>query len=524
MEDISTLHCKLIGVNCLPPGEGATVRKLWDERFHERAAFWVDAAPGDSVNAVFDRIRQVIMQQQIANMSNETCVVALFLDCTQSLDPDLLQALNDLPGQLHGRLSCHISLCCQFCWLGEMIPGERKALRERIAAMSQLNKQHHGRRQICLVAQPALAPSSEAYWKATIVCLDLLRRRTNPDDVLSPVGTGGANDDVGFLRYGEYDGEKLRQLTDRQARLQRSLSDQGEREFRDAVCATFRQLEAKISETIRPDGNAQPLHPGLFVTGYFKRKKARKGKNEEYNEAQRLTREAILSTGNEIVSQCIALSNAIAEDAPELLRQLLSSAAVGIALEENRQEMRRMLDMGLQRVDIPTAPALRYNEDGYAQEITQYFQEILRRGIYEAKVHLEKSLLAAYNAVPDDSFSTRRAQYRKELDGVKQELSYTIQESAFCESAQRDGDKLKSGFSPRNATIGGITRRHLLCRVRETAQRLSGSYAHPGLSVSLIDGTAAGLKVVDSAPVKALHVLSFDCTPACLLDLIPEVV
>lgn len=524
MEDISTLHCKLIGINCLPPGESAAVRKLWGDRFHERSAFWVDFSPGASAETIFDHICQTIMEQGIATMRNETCIVALYLDCTSELDPGLLQAVTDLPTQLEGRLGCHVSLVYQFCWLGKMIPGERKALRERIMTLSQINVQHYTtRRQICLVAQPPLAPSSAAYWKATIVCLDLLRRRTNPDDVLSPVGTGGANDDVGFLRYGEFDDEKLRKLTGKQAQLERSLSNQGEREFREAVSATFRQLETQITDTIRPDGRAQPLHPDLFVTGYFKRKKAQKGNHDEFNEAQRLTREAILATGNEIVSQCIALSKAMAEDAPGLLRQLLNGSAVGIALEENRQEMRRMLDMGLQRVDIPTAPTLRYNEDGYTPEITQYFQEVLRHGIYEAKAHLEKTLLSAYEAIPADSFDTRKAQYQQVLDGVKHELRYTVQESDFCLSARDAGSLLKAGFAPQAATTGGITRRHLLCRVKETAQRLSETYGRPELTVSLIAGTAAGLKTMDSAPVKALHILSFDCTETCLLDLITEV-
>lgn len=524
MEDISTLHSKLIGINCLASAEGAAVRTLWTQRFHERSAFWVDAGPGMSAGDIFERIRQAIIDQQIRSISGETCIVTVFLDCTQDIDPALLQALTELPRQLNTILGCHVALVYQFAYLGMMAPDGRKALRDRIMALSQVNARNHTtRRQICLVAQPPLAGASVEHWKATIVCLDLLRRKANLDDALPPVGTGGSNDDVGFLRYGEFDDERLKQLTGEKARLERSLSSNGSKEFREALCSAFRSLEARIMETIRPDGKSQPLHPGLFVEGWLKRKAAKKGTNKDFSEAQRLTQDAILATGKEITEQCLTLAKATAQDTHGLLRQLLRDSAVGIALESDRAEMRRLLDMGLLRVDIPSIPALRYSEEGYSEEIGQYFQDTLRRGIYLAKAHLSEGLTAAYNAITDESLSVRAAQYQQELDSVNHELKYTVQESDFCQSVRDSGGLLQACFAPRGGTIGGITRKHLLCRTKETAQRLTAAYGRPELSISLIAGTAAGLKTIDSAPVKALHILSFDCTPECLRDLITEV-
>ncbi len=524
MEDLSTLHSKLIGINCLAPTESATVRTLWQQRFHERSAFWVDAAPGTSADNIFEQICQAIIGQQIKAMSNETCIIAIFLDITRSLDEPLLKALTDIPGQLTARLGCRVSLVYQFAWLGTMAPDTRKDLRERILALSQSNVRNYTtRRQICLLAQPPLAGASVDHWKATIVCLDVLRRRSSPDDALPPAGTGGTNNDVGFLRYGEFDDERIKYLTTQKARLERSLSRQGDKEFREAVGSAFRRLETQITQRIRPDAGAQPLHPGLFVEGWFKRRAAKNGTNRDFCEAQRLTQDAVLATGKEITDQSVAVAEAMTADASGFLRQLLETAAVGIALESDRTEMRRLLDVTLQRVDIPGIPTLKYQEEGYSEEIGQYFQESLRRGIYQAKEYLAQQLIAAYDAITDENLSARAEKYQQQLDAIAHELRQTIQEPEFCASARGSGEHLESCFAPRAATSMGGTRRYLLCRAKETAERLSDAYGRQELFVGLINGTSAGLKTLDSAPVKALHILSFDCTPECLQDLITEV-
>lgn len=524
MEDLSALQSKLIGINCLPTREADCVYALWAGRFHGHCAFWVDAASGMSTGEIFDRIRQAIISQDIKSMTGVSCVVAVFLDLTCPPEPALVEALTAVPGQLQAMLGCRVSLVYTFAWLGIMAPDDRAALRNRIASLSRANtKSLTIRRQICLVAQPPLADTSTNHWKAAIICLDLLRRKSSPDDILPPVGSGGANNDVGFLRYGEFDDGHLRLLQTRKRELEQALSDSGDQAFRDALCAAYQKLETDITHTIHPDPGAQPLHPGLFVEGWLKRKAAKRGINNEFNQAQRLTQDAILATGKEITDQSLAIAQTMSANAGSLLRQLLDASKVGIALESDRIKMEQFLEPGLQRVDIPTIPALRYQENGYNEEIGEYFRQTLRRSIYLAKCHWAQALLTAYRAITDEDLARRATQYRQELDLVKHELSQTVRESDFYDSARRSGNHLESCFSPQAATTLGGTRRHLLCREKETALRLTTEYGSPELSINLIGGTAAGLKTLDAAPVKALHILSFDCTPDCLLDLIREV-
>lgn len=525
MDDISTIHSKLIGLNCLDGTESTHVRKLWGQRYHERAAFLVDVAPGSSADDVFEQIRSLIVKQQIHSISGESCILAVFMDLTKPIDPATLTTLTAIPNQLNAMLNCRVSLVYEFAYLGRIASSARGDLRDRIMDLSATNERNPSiRRQICLVAQPLLSGESVNYWKAAIVCLDIMRRRFSPDDVLPPVGTGGANNDVGFLRYGEFDEEKLRRLTDQKARLEKLLSSAGERELRESVAAALRKLELDISEQVTVDPKAQPIHPNMFVEGFFKRKKAASGKNDEFNEAQRYTIEAVLTTGNEIHSRSMDIAKAMVGNSTDFLRQLLDRSGVGIALESDRALMTRCLSADLQRADRPTGLDLRYNENGYTEEIGQYFQEALRHSLYEAKKYLLKCLMDAYNAITADDLSDRASALHRELDEAKHALDQIAQEDDFCRSARDSGKLMETCFTPASVGDGsGGTRRHLLCRNPETASRLEKLYGRPELSVSFINGTAAGLMTLDSAPVKALHILSFDCTPARLLDLIPEV-
>lgn len=534
MDDISVVHHKLIGLNFLNEEAGSQVRALWVKRFDERSTFWVDAPASATTDSVYDDICNQLTQQGIHSMNRESCIFSMFLDLTNPLTRQQLDILAELPNRMHVELGCTITFIFEFTYLGQLRKEQRSDLRERLAQLSAENTSPRCvniQRQICVVAKPRLAGTSLRHWQAAIVTMDILRRRKNVSSSTSVAGSGGANNDVCFLRYGEYDDQLRAKLIHRQGELEKLLGDGGETEFRIAVGKCFQSLEDKIEKEVSFSASSQPLHHDMYINGFGlfsgvngKRSRARQGKYPPFNAAQEASLEAVQATGDEITTMALAIGRKLAEQAPALLQDMLERSGVGIRLEGDRARMEHALNVSLEEPTDLFCLSLRYNEDGYTQEIQSYFDLTLRRAVYEAKKTLRGALQAAYGAITADGLRSREDALRNELNQVKHELSLIPTEKDFCSSVGTTGELMNYSFNPKSAMLHTIPQRYLLCLQEQTAQRLSGTYEVPGgLTVLLVNGAAAGLKSMDTPPIVGLHILSFDCSDMLLHTLIPEV-
>lgn len=532
-EDISVVHHKLIGLNFLSEEVGSQVRDLWGKRFDARSCFWIDVPASGTTDTVYDELCSQLTAQNIHAMNRESCIFSMFLDLTQPLTQTQLDILAELPRRVHTELGCTITFVFEYTYLGQLPKELRSDLRSRLTQLVEENispRCANIQRQICVVAKPRLAGTSLRHWQATIVCLDILRRRQNVNATTAIAGTGGANNDICFLRYGEFDHALRSQLLQREQELRNLLSEKGEQEFRLAVHKCFLQLEERAEQEVAFSAACQPLHPGMYIegSGLFsgvsgKRNKARRGAYPPFNLARDTSLEAVQATGDEITRMVADMGQEVAGQAAAMLRDMLDHCQVGIRLESNRETIRHALNESLEEPTDLFDLTLRYNEEGYTGEIQTYFDLTLRRAIYQAKKALRTALLAAYDAITDQDLHSREEALRNELNQVTHELSLIPTEQDFCESVQTTGDLMGYSFNPKNAMLHTVPQRYLLCHQEDLAQRLASSYNSPGLTVLQINGAAAGLKTTDLPSVSGLQIHSYDCNEMLLYALIPEV-
>jgi hypothetical protein len=517
-KNISEVKCKLIGISCLEGEVRRAAKQEWDARFYEHESFWVDVQEDNDTRTIAQTIAGMFRDRDITTMGNQSVILAMFLDMTIGLNEQLLAELLQLPNLVSRVLSCTVSISLEFGYTAEPAFGDCEALKENIRRVVALNCQDSGRRkQLCLVGiSPLWDEAQNVCWKSVMVCLDILRRDSSPA-MLIPAEGNDFCDNIGFLRYGEYDEKKLNSLNEKQTEIEKALDDGGAVEMRNLLSVELGKIEIEVENRYQIDGNCQPIHPNMSVEGFFARRAARRG-GEPFASARNSTWRAVDLTGKRLQEMIQNDYREKIENAPTILRRYLEAANVGIDLEMDKRRMGDILSVEPIGVSEPMTPALDYKETGYAAEIDNYLKSIRRFTGAKMRHDFAKALLNAYREIPDSVYEARKLALQQNLASVKGKISRQMTKKQLLDLMAQGGELPGKAFRITQGTGRSIY--WVLYRSPKDSEEVERAISGTIVSGCYIDSNYGGLKSLDNAPVKGLQMLQFKCTEECLSDVI----
>lgn len=521
MIDISNVQGKLIGVSFLNETEQQIVKELWHNAFSQTDAFWVEADDTDTAREIVQKVFSGIREAGATALAGKTCELVLFLDYSGERKRDYSTAISNLATTVRDALFCSIPLELQYVYIGTnpILKSGADQLKKAILSLTDDNYSNNQiSKRACLIARNMIsAEENTDHWNSAIIYLDVLRRNS-VFDVLPTVGTNG-NDDVCFIRYGEYDGRRYIELSQRVQELDQRRGSFGFSELKAEIDKRLRNLENEARSRFQVSARNQPIHPDMKVEGFFKIQKAKKGNNAEFTAAQMHTRNALLKTG-EALSEGIKkiYKDELHRNAKNYLEALLQSCSVGIELLSDRKKINELFDGSMIGTMRPQLPGLVYNESGYEQEIGTYLEQVRNCAIAEAKKNYLESLQDAYKLISDEEIAQKKIEINQQLADANAQLALVPSEKDFIEGANDTaGSTMLSFFSPINP--GGVTKRLIVDSTVGEAQRHE-SMANKEVTIMLLPEIQA---TIASTRPKALQLLSFDCDRNRLDDLIREV-
>lgn len=526
--DISAVNCKLFGVSFLKDEEHEKMRKLWGENFYPYTAFFVRGESGMQVTQIAQSLRFEIQRQNIPSIAGESVIIALFLDMTEEVPRERIEAMGKLPGLLQNALHCNVSVVFQFGYVGELAFSNAAVQRENAKIIVDENMKYSdtgSRRQLCLVASPTLTVGGIQNWKAVAVFLDVLRRQANPTQLIPGTDDMQFNNDVGFLSYGEHSASQQCMLSERSKHLTRLLGNRGGEELRQALEQRLAEMESALAGKYHIDGSAFPLHTGLIVEDTFlhkNKKKATRGEYLPYNDARNNVSLALSETARVIQEDIACWCQQWTKGALRDLEEIIDSKEVGLELLEEQRSVLSYLDVQIEGRIQPQLPSLQYKEAGCLAEIVEYMEKTIAFRIKESQLAYVEAIKEAYKSIAQRGFAKKKEDYSRELQLVNMRLSGMCDAREFYTRAISGHPDKQADFHPFLPT--GKENSFILVRgleMQNIANSITSSFAAPATySISEKNG---GTPVLDDAPMKVLGVMFKDCDEENLLDLIPEV-
>lgn len=530
MKEISTIHHKLFGICCFSGEEAEKIKIAWEKRFFDQDAFWVDVEPSWSAEQIMEALTQTIMKAGVTVLHDQKSMITVFQDATTSLDEGLEQELLRLPTLIPKTYMCHISMVYRFIYCGMsglMEEKRRAACRNAIRMLHDENHQGEIRanQRMVLIRKQVLEQKLATHWEAAVVFLDLLRRQDN----FAALDLGNYGD-IGYLQYGEYDVNEKAAVEAEIGRLESLLGDGGSDALSERVKRYFDSVEGELTERLRYQASFQPLHPDLYVEANFlnaNRRKARNNKYEPFNRARNLTLDAIEMTGKEISRYAREIMKS-KPSAQELIRTMIEDAKLGIEVVRNQDSMNDALASGMRLRGMPMeprSPELKYNEEGYNQEIGEYFSRCREYATISVLYELKDQLLKAYQEyrLSLESLQEDRSKIQLEIDTLLGRLANMKTEHEFCSGITGAGNGLTRWFD--TAIAGGRTERFALCSTAADGERVENHLNPAEISnpkVYWINGVIGGLRKPDNR-IRAINNVTIPFSEMLLNDLIPEV-
>ena len=414
----------------------------------------------------------------------------------------------------------HCSVRCQlyfgFVGMAGLDEGEDVALMRQ--NVKDLLNENHYTQGIYLVGRPAFGGTPEFRWKAVTFMLDMLRRNANTQRIQTVNHNNGT---VGFLRYGEYNEQRLAELQDKESRLTNWLGSNGNLGLSNELTNRLTGIEEDVRKNFVVDANMQPIHPDMIVSGFLNIMRARRNNNDSFNRGRAHTLAALQGTGDGLVEQIQEFFKSQMGDPRQYLLDIFDRVGAGIGFVENRALVQSLLAPQLKAVTDTIPPSLAYNEQGYYGEIRDYLAAKLEYGIYKGKKWFYETLLETFKGFSDVKITRRRSEMQEELNMVQNNMNHVPTKQAFCDQAIGAGGGLDAQFVAVFGASGDLTMKYLVCRKDEDRSWMENN-CFIGQQQELrfyIHETTGGLVSRDAAPIKALQVLLFDCTDLRLNEL-----
>lgn len=521
MLDISNIKSKLIGISFLSGEEAQIVNKLWRDSFPRTDAFWVEASASETGGEIAKKVFKEIGDAGLPGLSGLSCAVVLFLDFSGEDPGACIPTIKDLSFNLQKALFCTIELELQYVYIGSNPTFRSGAdrLKEAIVTLTRSSADAPEiSKRACLIARSLVDQSGSAdHWSAAVFYLDLLRR-CSVNDALPTFGPNG-NDDVCFIRYGEYDGPRYEALQSKLRELDRLRGTAGFAELRNELDKRLGELRRQVEERFQISPKDQPIHPDMKVEGFFAVKKAKHGTNAQFAAAQKFTRNALLKTGDAMAEDIKALyAAALGPDPKQYLDALLDSVGIGVELLTNRLKLGELFDTGGISIVHAQLPGFAYNENGYDQEIQSYLTQVRDCAAAEGRKAFLEKLREAYASVTEDEITQKKIRINQLLTETNAELALVPSEETFIKELRDSGAALSAYFKPTKP--GGMTKRLLIDSDVNAAQR-HDAMVNKDVTVMLLPGFQTS--TVSAVKPKAFQLLSFDCDMDRIEDLIKEV-
>lgn len=447
---IDTVHMSLLGLCFLKDDQRDILKKEWDDRIDADTALWVELDPSSSYEQVKNTVLEAIQKKHGVIAKNQ-CVMAAFLDFQQQIPPELPKILKKLQETMDLVLNRTTNAILQFGYIGIRGLSNGRAARENAALFAQENAQRPAaiQHRICLVASEYTRVGDENNWRAATVLLDLLRRQHSIVGFLPTSPNGLANDDVGYLRYAEYNKVSHATLLKERERIRKLQGPYGDKALFDLYSEKRSALRAKIRERFTVTANIHPVHPGMTVTGYFKIRKAQSGKLDTYNTAASLTRDALNRTAEQMEQDIRAFFSQQILSAREELLDMFRSAEVGLELKSSKAQMYAILNVTAPSIR-PRLPELNYKPEGPSEEIYSYLTH-MRTYITDCCIaEYEEQIRAAYDALVQAGFVEEEQRLSKELSQTDTRLAELHTPKAILSMVQSDDFLPETGLTPKN--------------------------------------------------------------------------
>ena len=519
----STIHNKMFAICCLEKAERERVKKLWDARFAGDTAFWIEAEPQSSSFVMAQALCEKIQERGIYSMNGVPCILTIILDLRQPVSQEFKDELWKVSRVLTTALQCNVQTVLEFGFVGrqgfssaEVQRNNAKEIVKKNAEMPEVI-QH----RLCLVGTPALAADGGNSWKAVVVHLDTLRRMISPGDLLPRAG-GTANDDIGFLRYGEYNKKEYDSLVKRRSELEDLCGQGGKDRLQDLLNKKREGLKSNIEERFQIRGMLQPQNPDMVVPDGFMgttKKAAKKGKHQPFNAARQATRTAVMLTAQRLRDEILAAYDAEVKAADKTLKNLLEEAKVGLKLRMDTAAIGLILAGDVLHVNVPHNPDLEYKEEGYVQEINNYLTQAKAYAISEGVRKFNAEIEAAYSRISTDAMMQELIEKEAELVKVQNKVNAMGTAEQFCSKYAFHSNPPESDFNPIAATGEGT--KYLI--LRGNAMRAAANASTNGTIIPIyeINELGGGIQVLDDAPVKTIQAVFLNCTDTSLLHLMP---
>lgn len=526
--DITNINRLTFGVNFLGENGADEVSRLWNSRFAEREAFLVTAEPQTNPNEIFDQFREMLNQREQTEMVGRPCLLTYFVDYTAELPKTAEAAIWGMKKVMEVRLGCNVEAVIQFAYVGTRGDDAAKQ-RQNVKRALENNgkKQAYENYRLLMVGKSGLKKAVDNNWKAAVVFVDLLRRSQSVGSYLPTAGSLGKND-IGFLRYGEFDAVRYQELLDQQKRVSEQLANTKPDGLRALVEEKRKALIEQMESGYVIDGNMHPQHPDMIVpekTGWFgadPRREAEKGKNDAYNNAVKATRAAVEATGRAIRQEIGDAFDAHIQQAAETLDDFFKKSNTGIKLKLNPVGMQSALYM--QPYSVPsTMPKLnfKYSTQGVQQEIQSYLEYMKMESIATGLQKYAAALLNAYEQIPQQVLAEQKDALETERNNLTAKLSNSRDARGFCNLVAQNYPP-ESIFDITNE-MNVDNQKFLLSRF-DYAQMADAAAALGMISAHTINDQMSGMVSFDDAPLKALMVECVECSHDWVLDyFLPEV-
>lgn len=521
--DISMIQSKVIAINYLD--DAAAVRKHWDFRFNKRTVFWIDAADC-SGHEILKKLQESMMAQGISNMMGERCIVVYLLDSTKENMQEIAKDIWSHTLRIRQMLMCTVQLVVQYTYVGTVGIDSVTVQKKNIGWLSKGNDNAPAgiQHRLCMIASPVLGADGGNSWKAAIVLLDILRRHNAPTTLLPEAGDGVVNNDVGFLRYAEYD-EKTRDA------LQQELQDTTERlsaqngeVLKAAITNLLDETRKRIDVDFAIHAEYHPQHTHMIVenSGILKNQqsKAKKGTYAPYNEAAEATLYAVKATANRMCKEIALRYDHLAQNAAKWLNDVIKETKVSCDVLMSKSAVRALLlvDQYQSSRNIPHIEELPYLPAGSQKDIGTFLVNMKEYAKYTGEQAVVSAIWNAFEAIDSARFEKEKALLEQKQSKLNIELLNLPTARKFAQDSTAAGlDLRESQFFPISA--GGDSRKYMIVRGQDMLREVNDL----GVNALTIHEFAGGLENLDSAPMKAVQYVTRNYSEADLNELLPEV-
>lgn len=514
---IDTVHMSLLGLCFLKDEQRDVLKKEWDDRIDTDTALWVDLDPSGSYDQVLNTILAAI-QAKAGVIARNQCVMAAFLDFQQEISHELPETLKKLQETMDLVLNRTTNAILQFGYVGIRGLSNGEAARKNAALFAEENAKRPAaiQHRVCLVGSEFTRIGDENNWRAATVLLDLLRRQNSIVGFLPTSPNGISNDDVGYLRYAEYDSDAHSSLLLEQGKLQKLRGSAGEQELFQLFDKKRNDLRTLIRQRFAIGANIHPIHPGMTVTGWLHVRQAQRGRYEPYNVAAACTRDAINQTGERMKQEIEELFAQHTQNACTDLLTMFAEAKIGLELKKNKSQMYAILNI-TQPGNRPKLPELHYAPEGPSAEIQVYLTN-MRNYILDCCIaNYEKNIRDAYDTIFEKGFVEEDQRLSGELARVQYKLSVLQTPETIIQTTNLSNFLPETGLTP--VGVIGRQRSYVLFRgtdeLRETVQKFAAA-----TSAFEMKPFADDPESKKSKPVKAVQMIVSDNDEQVLKGLI----